>query len=246
MITARSQSMELGNQLQQIKADIRNYTQKLQALLNTDEDIYPTDTVVIRAAYLVLADSLALRVNPALGLEKQRVEVSRAETNLEKSRMMPDLNVGYFSLTMVGSQEVNGATRTFGLGDRFTGIQAGIAIPLWSKPYTSKIKAAKLKEQFAKTNVEHVRKLLSSNYRSLMNEYTKCTTSLNYYEKQAVPEAGLIIDQATKSYKAGAIDYLDYIQNLSRALGIKLNYLDALNSYNQTIISIDYITGKIY
>jgi heavy metal efflux system protein len=54
----------------------------------------------------------------------------------------------------------------------------------------------------------------------------------------------LIIDQATKSYKAGAIDYLDYIQSLSRALTIKQNYLDALNNYNQTIISIDYITGK--
>jgi len=84
------------------------------------------------------------------------------------------------------------------------------------------------------------------NYNSLLGEYAKYNNSLNYYEKQAVPEADLIIDQASKSYKAGAIDYLDYIQSLSRALSIKQNYLDALNNYNQTIVSIEFITGKIF
>jgi cobalt-zinc-cadmium resistance protein CzcA len=61
-----------------------------------------------------------------------------------------------------------------------------------------------------------------------------------------VPEADLIIQQASRSYKAGALDYLDYVLTLHRALTIKQNYLDALNNYNQTIISIEYITGKIF
>ena len=42
------------------------------------------------------------------------------------------------------------------------------------------------------------------------------------------------------------MDYLDYVLNLNRALDIKQNYLDALNNYNQTIINIEFITGKIY
>jgi heavy metal efflux system protein len=79
-----------------------------------------------------------------------------------------------------------------------------------------------------------------------LGEYAKYNNSLSYYEKQAVPEADLIINQATKSYKVGAIDYLDYIQSLSRALTIKQNYLDAVNNYNQTIISIEFITGKLF
>ena len=62
--------------------------------------------------------------------------------------------------------------------------------------------------------------------------------------KQA--EADMIIEQSTRSYKAGALDYLDYILSLNRALSIKQNYLDALNGYNQTIISIDFITGKTF
>ena len=48
-------------------------------------------------------------------------------------------------------------------------------------------------------------------------------------KKQAVPEAELIIEQATLSYKAGALDYLEYVLTLNRALAIRQNYLDALN-----------------
>jgi cobalt-zinc-cadmium resistance protein CzcA len=141
---------------------------------------------------------------------------------------------------------VNGIPRTFGSGDRFNGVQAGIEIPIWFVPFTAKTKAAKLKEQVASTNAEYYNKSLKGSYQSMLAEYGKFNKSVEYYENQAIPEANLIIDQATRSYKAGALDYLDYILTLNRALGIKQNYLDALNNYNQTIISIDFITGKIF
>ena len=147
---------------------------------------------------------------------------------------------------MQGIQEVNGVPRTFGVGERFNGIQAGIAIPLWFVPYTSKTKAARLKTEVAQTNADYYSKSLGGSYRSLLGEYAKFNNSVNYYEKQAIPEANIIIEQATLSYKAGAMDYLEYILNLSRALAIKQNYLDALNNYNQTIVSIDFITGKTF
>lgn len=246
MITARSQSLEIKNQLQQTTADIGILNQRLQTLLNVDYALIPADTVLRRSGYVSLSDTSAVSSNPSLGYTQQQVEVARIEKNLERSRMMPDFNIGYFSQTMQGVQEVNGIPRTFGTGDRFTGIQAGIAIPLWFAPYTSKTKAAKIKQQVASTNAEYYSKSLSGSYQALLSEYGKFNNSVEFYEKQAVPEADLIIEQATRSYKAGAMDYLDYILSLNRALAIKQNYLDALNGYNQTIISIDFITGKTF
>ena len=150
---------------------------------------------------------------------QQQVEVSHLEKKVERSRMMPDFSIGYFSQTMQGIQEVNGIPRTFGPGDRFTGIQAGIAIPLWFVPYTSKTKAAKLKEQIAQTNAEYYSKSLNRQLSFVAwTNMPNTATVVDYYEKQAVPEADLIIEQATRSYKAGAMDYLDYILNLNRAL----------------------------
>jgi heavy metal efflux system protein len=245
MISARSQSLEIKNELHEVTADLVIYNQKLQTLLNSATFIYPADTTLRRIDYNTKTDSAALAGNPSVGYIKQQVEASRFEKKLERSRMMPDFSIGYFSQTMQSVQDVNGVPRIFGPGDRFTGIQAGIAIPLWFIPYTSKAKAAKLKEQVAQIDAEYYLKSLSGNYRSLLGEYTKYNNSVDYYEKQAIPEADIIIEQATRSYKAGAMDYLDYIIDLNRALSIKQSYLDALNNYNQTIINIEFIIGKI-
>ncbi len=246
MISARSQSHEINNHLQQIKADLVIYNHKLQTLLNTETAVFPADTVLHRIDFSPVTDSLALAGNPSVGYIKQQVEVSQFEKKVERGSIMPDFNIGYFSQTMQGIQEVNGMPRTFGSGDRFTGIQAGIAIPLWFVPNTSKTKAARLNEQVAQTHAEYYSKSLWGNYITLLGEYNKYSNSVDYYEKQAVPEADLIIEQASLSYNTGAMDYLDYILNLNRALSIKQNYLDAMNNYNQTIISIDFITGKIF
>jgi cobalt-zinc-cadmium resistance protein CzcA len=246
MISARSQSLEIKNQLQQINADLVIYNQKLQTILNVETTLYPADTVLHRIDYLPAGDKSVLAANPSVGYINQQIEVSRLEKKVERSRALPDLSIGYFSQTMQGTQEINGVPRVFGTGNRFTGIQAGIAVPLWFAPYSAKAKAAKLKEKIAQTDAESYSKSLSGSYHSLTLELSKNSNSVDYYEKQAIPEADLIIEQATRSYKGGAMDYLDYILSLNRALSIKQNYLDALNNYNQTIISIDFITGKIY
>ena len=246
MIMARSQSLEIKNQLRQVTVDIGIYIRKLQTLLNFGSAVHPSDTVLRRIDFSPAPDSIALSANPSMGYIRQQVEVARISRQLETSRMTPDFNVGYFSQTILGPQEVNGSPKTFDAGYRFTGIQAGITLPLWFGPAVSKAKAAKLQEQVAVSNADYYKNSLKSNYSSLLDEYDKYNSSIDYYEQQAIPEANMIIEQSAQSYKAGALDYLDYVINLSRALGIKQNYLDALNSCNQTIISIDFITGKIY
>ena len=214
--------------------------------MNSESEMTPSDTILHRIGFSEAETDLALEGNPSAEFMKKQVEISRLEKQLEQSKMLPDFSIGYFSQTMQGVQEINGLPRTFDSGDRFTGIQAGIEIPLWFVPYKSKAKAAKLNEQVVKTNAEYYSKSVANSYNSMLGELAKFSKSLDYYEKQAIPEAEIIIDQATKSYNAGAMDYLDYVQNLNRALDIKLNYLDALNSYNQTVVDIEFITGKTF
>jgi len=246
MITARSQSLEIKNQLYQVTSDIAISGRKLMVLLNSKTVLIPSVTEVHRIDFVLNSDSISVIQNPYLGYIKQQVKVSQIEKNLERNQMLPDLNIGYFSQTIIGTQDVNGVSRNFGQGFRFTGVQAGISVPLWITPYTSRAKAARISENIARTNAENYDKSLTGSYQSLLDEYSKYTSSVDYYEKQAVPEADIIIDQATRSYKAGALDYLDYVLTLNRALAIRQNYLEALNSFNQTIISIEYITGKIF
>ena len=245
MITARSQSLEIKNQLFQVTSDIAISSRKLMVLLNSRLPFTPSVKEVHRIDFALDTDSIAVGQNPSLRYIKNQVEVSQISKKLERSQMLPDFNVGYFSQTIIGTQDINGGPRIFGKDYRFTGVQAGISVPLWFSPYTSRAKAARINEEIARTNAEDYAKSITGNFQSLLDEYKKYGSSVDYYEQQAVPEADLIIRQATLSYKAGALDYLEYVLTLNRALDIRQNYLDALNNLNQTIIAIDYITGKI-
>jgi heavy metal efflux system protein len=246
MITARSQSIEIKNQLYQTTADRSIYSRKLMLLLNSRFLLVPEEKNLGRIDFSFQSDSLSVEQNPSLIYAKQQVEVSKIEQKLEQSQMLPDLNIGYTSQTIIGSQDVNGESRSFGRDFRFSGVHAGLSIPIWIAPFTARSKAARISENIARTNAEYYSKSISGNFRSALDEYSKYSSTVDYYEKQAVPEAELIVEQATLSYKAGDMDYLDYVLTLNRALAIKQNYLDAMNNCNQTIISIDYITGKIF
>ena len=245
MITARSQSMEVKNQLQQASADLGIAARQFRNLLNTNDVLLPAESLSSSSLMLLAPDSTVISQNPSLGFMEQQVAITGAEKKLEQSRALPDLTFGYFSQTMQGSQEVNSLPRTFGLNDRFTGIQAGITLPLWYKPYAAKAKAAGIRQEIARIDADNYSRTLASEYASLLDEYTKFKRSVDFYETQAIPEADYIIEQSGRSYKAGAMDYLDYVLNLNRAIDIRQNYLNALNNCMKTLISIEYISGKI-
>ena len=103
MITARSQSMEIKNLLQQTTADLSIFRNKLQTLLNTDAELSLADTVLRRSGSISSAENMVTDANPSLGFMKQQSEVSRIEKNLERSRLMPDLSVGYFQPNHTGN-----------------------------------------------------------------------------------------------------------------------------------------------
>jgi len=246
MITARSQSLEIKNQLYQVSSDINVYGRKLRVLLNSRSDVMPADTEITLIKHFIDIGNISVEENPSLGFARQKVEVAKFQKKDEQNQMLPDLNIGFFSQTIIGIQDIKGEPAYFGSGDRFTGVQAGISVPLWFVPYASRNKAAKINYEKAKVDAENYSRMVSGDFQSLLDDYNKYSSSVSYYEDQAVPEANIIIGQASKSYRAGALDYLDFVQTLGRALEIKQNYLDALNNLNQTAISIEFITGKIF
>jgi len=241
-MTARSQALEAQNQSRQVSADIAVCQRKLQSLLNTSLPFTTADTILVKLSFSPMAEALAQ--HPSLALAQQEVTIAATEKKLERSRMLPDLSIGYFSQTIAGTLDANGVA--FRNGYRFSGIQAGIAVPLWAAPHAARIKAAGISEAVARTNSEQFSKALASNYDELLQEYAKFKSSVDYYEQQAVPEALMIVDQSTLNYQAGSLNYLDYVLSLGRASAIRKNYLEALNGLNQTIIQLQYLTGQLY
>ncbi len=246
MITARSQSLEIRNQLFQVTSDIAISNQNLMLLLNSRNGLVPADTSLYPAGIGVLPAPGSIEQNPSLGFMRQQAEITGIDKKLEQSKMLPEISLGYFSQTIVGTQDLNDISRIAGPDYRFTGIHAGITVPVWFAPWTARSKAAGINEIKARTDAENVSRQVAGRVRILTDEYRKFAATVDYYEKQAVPEARLIIEQATRNYKSGGLDYLDYVITVNSALTVRQNYLEALYNLKQTVISIENVFGQIF
>ena len=152
------------------------------------------------------------------------------------------MSVGYFNQSLIGTPTESGTISTS--SDRYDGISAGIGIPLFSGAQRAEIRKAALRAKIAESTSGYIRQKLEGAYNKQVFEVNKFRGSINYYKNSAIPQADLIIENATKSFKGGAIDYIEYFQNLNQALEIKQNYLETLNSYNQSNIQLDYLIGR--
>lgn len=241
--TAETQRLEILNQQQQNNADIQISGARLQALLKSDQPVSAADILSKRSLADGL-DSSVVRNNPSLLLAKQEVKISQQLKRVERSRVMPDLMVGVFAQSLTGIQNINGADVFYPRSKQFTGFQLGLAIPVWIGPNLARAKAAGFQENAMRKNAQQFETILHGNYEQALRELEKNSASLAYYESSALKNADLILHQARKAFHAGEIGYIEYLQSLKISLGIKGSYLLALNNYNQSVLKIEFLSGK--
>ncbi len=241
--TAETQRMEIQNQQQQNNADIQISGARLRALLKSESLVSASDKLK-KIPLPAELDSAQIQNNPSLKLANQEVKISRQFKRVEQSRIMPDLLVGGFIQSLTGYQKTSNVDVFYPRYKQFTGFQLGLAIPLWIKPNLARAQAASLQESAVRKNAQNVETLLTGNYEQALLELKKNSASLNYYETNALQNAELILNQARKAFHSGEIGYLEYLQALKTSLGIKGNYLQALNQYNQSVIKLQFLLGK--
>ena len=242
---AESQVAEVKVTLTQNSADIEILKTQLRVLLNVQNPVDISVTVLEAKPDTVLLKNVGIINNPTLAWFKQQVQVDEKEKAVEQSRILPEITLGYFnqSFNGPGLTRVGDPTR-YTSSNRFTGIQFGLAIPIFgAKSQLSAIKATDLKKQESLLQVEAMTNELEGSLQSLIQQYKKHQTSLDHYKLNVLPRGELILEQSQKSFASGEIGYVEYIQGLNKALTIKFDYLNILNEYNQTIIQIEFISN---
>jgi heavy metal efflux system protein len=242
--TAETQLMEVRNLLAQNASDIRIYKTQLQILTNANVEVQISYAELTKIDLLLPSDSLSFFQNPALSYLKQQIEISDKQKKVETAKTLPDFNIGYFNQSLIGYQNVNGTDQYFEGSKRFTGFQFGISIPLWFVPQAARIKSAGINRQVVQSNFDQYLINMQGQYNQAIQEYLKNKNTILYYEKNAMPNADLLIKQADKGFKNGDIGYVEYLQGLKNALTIKANYLKAINQYNQSVISLEFLIGN--
>jgi len=233
--------MEVSNRLRSIRADIQMTEQELRVLLNITSAVVFSPPPLTARTLSTEKDTSAIFGNPTVSAAQQLVSIAHAERAVRSAKALPDLSLGYFNQSLIGNPNADGSVAT--ASDRFSGMKAGISIPLAFGSHMAGIKAAKVKEQMASDRASYFHTVLSGRYERQLLEIQKHRSSLDHYIRSGLPQADLLLRNAEKSYENGAIGYIEYFQGLDRALEIKLNYLIALHGYNRAVIELEYLLG---
>jgi len=241
--TAEAQRNEVKNQLRKSEADILGLRTQLKTLLNSDVLPEIAEDTLTEIKLNESPDSMALISNPSLAFMRQQIEVAKSQKKVESAKFAPDLLVGFFSQTLIGTTNVENGTIASS-SDRFNGFQVGVSIPLWFVPHQGRVRAAEYNHQAAQSNYEYHHISLNGQMDQALQQYTKNKNSLEYYHDSALPNANLILRQSETAFRSGEISYAEYLLGIRNAIEIKEGFLQTLNEYNQNIIYIEFLSGN--
>ena len=238
--TAETQRGVIAIQLNQLEQDIELIKLQFMLLLNTTTHFIPTETSV-KIDFNLTNDSNLVNQHPFLKIIEQQKKMSLLNSKLEKSKLMPDLSIGYYNMTMNGAGADN---NYYNSSTRFQSVQVGLGIPLFFGSYKAKINASKINQYISENDYVIERNNLQLGYKSVIGQYQTNLETINYFEKKALKNAKLIFETANKQFLNGELNYLEWVMLTNQAIGIQSNYLDAVKNLNETIIQINYLITK--
>ncbi|MEZ4986697.1 MAG: TolC family protein [Saprospiraceae bacterium] len=176
---------------------------------------------------------------------QNQIALAEAEKRLANAERLPDFQAGYFIQSLTGAQEVDGQVVNYNGVPRFQGVALGISIPIFgAKGYRAKTQAADLQIMAQQKQGEYLQTQLQSQLRQSAGQFVFWKNNVAYYQNTALPNAKSIVENASKAYFGGDIGYVEYAQALQTNLEIQRAYLEAVNSLNQNVISIQFFIGQ--
>ncbi len=229
-IAANVRMMELQAQLQQMGNEVQIQQQVFMQLLNTTDVLLPVLSPVEKIAMPALATD---SVHPLLALQTQNISITNAGIGVIKNENKPEFSGRFFS------------QRLWGAKDPFSGFSVTAAFPLFgANAYRNKIKVAQADMLVQQKQYDYNNLVLNTQRIQMQQAVEKNKSMLSFYEMAGLKQANEIISAASLAYRSGEISFAELSQFLTQAIEIQKNYLENLNSYNQSVIQYYYYINQ--
>lgn len=226
LLLAESKSKEIGVLRFQSQMNYEKSLTQLNQWIQSDT-LFTIKNVDLKSLDVLPLDTLN---NSFLQYMNQSMLLSEKILKAKQQNLLPDLKIGAFQGT------------NNGLGtNRYYGVQAGIAVPLFYGADKAKIQASKTEIEMKQNEYTNFSTQIQANYQMFMNEIRAYKKGMDYYTDFGAELYKQTLQNANQSYRAGEIDYLQYITLLDHANSIKINYLQNFFFYNLTVIEANNI-----
>ncbi|SDJ11556.1 cobalt-zinc-cadmium resistance protein CzcA [Pedobacter sp. ok626] len=243
LITAKNKYQEVQALKKAAEADLAIQQLNLQQLLNLTTTISPTEKV-LPVLTLTETGTNGTDNSPLIDVYQQQIAVAKAKIDLERSRAMPDLTLGYAQQFVIKSFNPANVDRSYTPGTRIAGIQLGIAVPIFNGAGRARVNNEKIAVQIAETDYQRMQNQLTMQYKQELQNYAQHKSIVDYFTSGGLKQADEQLRIAQVSYDLGEIGYIEFIQNMALAVQSKLNYLQTVNQLNQSVIQLQFLKGN--
>jgi cobalt-zinc-cadmium resistance protein CzcA len=240
---ATAKEQELNVLITQNETYLFNEKSRLKALLNLNGDFEPVENEIEYDKHDPLED-FDLNQSISLQLAEKNIETQEAYRKKERALLFPDFTLGYTAESQAGAFENNGRIVNYGKDLRLSSYSVGISIPIFFGSQSANLKAMKYKTEQAKIERDYTVKQLKENIQQQIEIIKAQESVIDYYLDNALKNAAIIKEHASKSYNNGDISYIEYIQSMETALSIQINYLDAVLQYNLSHNSLHFLVNQ--
>lgn len=227
-LNLETQYADIQNQYFQAKQDYRISTNNIHQLIFSEDRFIPSDTTL--ELYTILTPRMGSdKFNPTKTLQyfQQQSDLQKADIAVEKSRIYPGFQVGYYNWDAGNDFHIRG-------------FKVGLSVPLWFGIQNNKIKEARINSEIATNNIHDQEFTLGLTIENLKIQLDQLFVSISYYRENALKLADMQDKAAVKSFSEKQISYLIFLEQIEKSLTIKLAYLLKVRDYNLTAIQLEY------
>ena len=238
-LTAKVQLSEAKNKLEITKNNLNtslaelNYVlgygnqNKTSSLQLTDSLIYTEHNLSLETAY-----QTAEETNPQIKKAELNNKIAGVEKTLAWSSLLPNFNFAYFKQSRDGDSG-------------FYGASFGVSVPLWFiMDQRGAIQEASANESISEALLQQTKNEIRLKLKNAYTNYVNNKQQIKTYTDDILPQTEEVYRTAIKSYDAGELSYLEYMQVKQLVINARENYITVLFNYNTSLFELEEIIGK--
>lgn len=236
--TAETQRMQLAAQLRQLEADQNSLQVRFSSLLNNGI-LYTPQHENAKAAMVEWPEVAMVVRHPLLQAKRQQQEVALREIDVQKTKLLPQLSLGYVNQSIRGTQTVNGQDKFYGAGSRFSSVMVGVNLPLFASATKARIAAGRYQFEALQADYNETLRQQQTALQQLVLQYNNYGEQLRYYEQSALKQATVLRENGTLQFTNGAISAVEWMLLINQSIQLQAAYFNLLNDWNATVIELN-------
>jgi outer membrane protein TolC len=238
-LTAKVQYTEAKNNLEVARNELTTAFAELNYALGYGKQSHDSNSILTDS--LVFVDhGISLEqiyksfedTNPMVKIAELNYGMTSIEKSLAWSSLLPNINLAYFRQSRDGD---NG----------FYGASFGISVPLWFIfDQRGKIQEASANQSISESELQLTKNEIALRLKSSFIDHENNLKQVKLYMNEILPQAEEIYRTAIKSYEAGELTYLEYLQAKQTLISSRNNYINALFNHYQSVFRIEEIIGQ--